>query len=329
MSAARFENSRKIDEDAALWVARIDRAPLSPQEQRELGAWLDGDVRRRGAFAKANAVLVQADRARALGPLPAEAAATGARVSRRGLFLGGGGAIAASLGAVAWLSKGALVRPLLLRTAKGEIRLLPLSDGSSVTLNTNSVLKVAYSASRRDVALVSGEALFDVAKDRQRPFIVRAGDTRVRAVGTSFSVRLEETGAVRVLVREGVVEVTRDGQPTPVRVSADVLAEAASSAAGAGDAGAVSTRQVGAEAVARGLAWRDGMLSFNGESLAEAAAEFDRYSSVRIVIDDPRLGRETLTGLFSVSDPQGFAKAAASALNGKVSQSGNEVHIYR
>jgi transmembrane sensor len=237
----------------------------------------------------------------------------------------GGGALAASLGAVAWLSKPSLVRPVLLRTAKGEIRLLPLSDGSSVTLNTNSVLKVAYSASRRDVDLMSGEALFDVAKDRQRPFIVRAGDTRVRAVGTSFSVRLEETGAVRVLVREGVVEVTRGGRTVPVRAGANVLAEVPPSSGGDG----VSTRMVGAEATARGLAWRDGMLSFNGESLTEAAAEFDRYSNIRIVVDDPDLGRQTLTGLFAASDPQGFAKAVASALNGKVDQTGNEVHIYR
>jgi transmembrane sensor len=323
---ARPENSRRIDEDAALWVARIDRAPLSPGEQRELDEWLAGDVRRRGAFAKANAVMAHADRARALAAWPALGPPARQGFSRRAMFMGGG-AMAASLGAVAWLSKAPAVRPILLRTAKGEIRLLPLSDGSSVTLNTNSVLEVAYSASRRDVALMSGEALFDVAKDRQRPFVVRAGDTRVRAVGTSFSVRLEETGAVRVLVREGVVEVTRGGRTVPVRASANVLAEVPPSFGGGG--AGVSTRMVGADATARNLAWRDGMLSFNGESLAEAAAEFDRYSSVRIVIDDPDLSRQTLTGLFSASDPQGFAKAVASALNGKVNQSGNEVHIYR
>ena len=324
MAIARSESSRKIDEDAALWVARIDRAPLSADEQRELDAWLAGDVRRRGAFAKAHAVMAHAHRAQALAVLhPARERARPHGLSRRGIFLGGS-AIAAGLGAVAFLPNAFLPEPVRLRTAKGEIRLLPLADGSSVTLNTSSLLQVAYSPSRRDVALMSGEALFDVAKDHQRPFVVRVGRASVRAVGTSFSVRLDPTGAVRVLVREGVVEVMHDGRTTPVRAVANVLATVSPLAGGD-----IAVQQVGSQEVTRNLAWRDGMLSFDGESLAEAAAEFDRYSTPRIVIDDPRLGRQTLTGLFSASDPQGFAKAAASALNGKVSLSGGEVHIYR
>ena len=322
MSSARYESSRKIDEDAALWVARIDRSPLSVHEQDELKAWLAGDVRRRGAFAKANAMMAHADRLRAFAPGFAARAAQRRGVSRRGLFFGGS-AIAAGIGAAAVLPKTFFVRPTELKTAKGEIRLLPLTDGSSVTLNTNSVLQISYSASRRDVALMSGEALFDVAKDSRRPFVVRVGGARVRAVGTSFSVRLEPTGRVRVLVREGVVEVTHPGATEPVRATAGGLATVSAQDS------AIAVQAVGPQEVARGLAWRDGMLWFNGESLTEAAAEFDRYSTTRIVIADPALGRQTLTGLFSASDPQGFAKAAAAALGGKVSGSANEVRIYR
>ena len=128
---------------------------------------------------------------------------------------------------------------------------------------------------------------------------------------------------MRVLVREGVVEVTHPGATEPVRATAGGLATVSAQDS------AIAVQAVGPQEVARGLAWRDGMLWFNGESLTEAAAEFDRYSTTRIVIADPALGRQTLTGLFSASDPQGFAKAAAAALGGKVSGSANEVRIYR
>ena len=320
--------SRIIDDAAARWVARIDRGPLAQDEMRNLEDWLAADVRHRGAFAKANTVIAHADRTQALAPAyAATAAQRRAGLSRRRLFLGGA-TIAASVGAAVFLDKSALVRPVLLRTAKGEIRHLPLSDGSSVTLNTNSVLRVSYSTGQRDVDLVSGEALFDVAKDRERPFVVRAGDTRVRAVGTSFSVRLDSAGAVRVLVSEGVVEVLRGGRSRPVRAAANVLATVTPAPSDSG-ALTVATQTVAPHDLARGLAWRDGMLSFDGETLADAAAEFDRYSATRVVIDDSDLAQQTVTGLFSASDPRGFAKAVAAAFNGRVSQAGAEVHISR
>jgi len=245
----------------------------------------------------------------------------------------GGGAIAACFAAGVGVDLAWQARHDVLTSAKGEVRRVPLADGSSVTLNTETVVRVRYTGAQRDVDLVSGEALFDVAKDRQRPFIVHVGDTRVRAVGTSFTVRRDETGEVKVVVREGVVEVVKRGQAAPTRVAANVIAltraEGEGASAGAGAARAVKTLAVGPSEISRNLSWREGMLSFDGESLVAAAAEFERYSPSRIVIDDPGLGRETITGLFAASDPKGFARAVAISLNGKVSFRGDEIHLSR
>ena len=328
MMPERPESSREIADAAALWVARLDRAPLSAAEEQAFELWLDGDIRCRGAFAIASSVLAQADRAGRL-PLEGEAAGAEAAPRMRRRVLMGGAAVAATLAAALFAGRTALAPPMLLKTARGEIRHLPLPDGSSVTLNTDSVLRVAYSSSKRDVDLVSGEVLFDVAKDHQRPFIVRAGDVTVQAIGTSFTVRLDEGGKVRVLVKEGVVEVVRKGQARPVRAAANVLATVQPLAESSLATEVVATRTVAPNEVARGLAWRDGLLSFDGESLAEAAAEFERYSTTRIIVDDDALARETVTGLFSASDPRGFAKAVATAFDGRVRLAGDEVHISR
>ncbi len=325
------ETSSEIDEAAARWAARLDRAPLSHDEDAALEAWLSADIRRRGAFAKAHAVMAHTDRARALGSGSVDVPS--APPHRRRALLLGASALAAGLAGVFVASEIVLRQTAELKTAKGEVRHVPLSDGSSVTLNTDTVLRVNFSPATRDVELVAGEALFNVAKDKQRPFIVTAGDTRVRAVGTSFTVRCQKDLSVRVVVSEGVVEVSKPGQPRPVRVAANVVAVTAASAGVAVPLAAsvapVRTQTLGPNEVVRGLAWREGMLSFDGETLAEAAAEFDRYSTTRIVIDDPELGHETVTGLFSASDPQGFAKAVAISFNGQVKVKGDQVHLSR
>ena len=328
------ESSADIDEAAARWVARIDRGALPEAEQLSLEQWLEADVRRQGAFAKANAIMAHSDRARALGPGSILNEGVPSAFNRRRAILMGGGAIAASLAGAIIAGDFWRRHSLELTTAKGEVRHVPLADGSSVTLNTASVVRVNYSPAVRDVELLAGEALFDVARDKQRPFVVHAGDTRVRAVGTSFTVRREKDGVVRVLVSEGVVEVTKAGQSEPVRVGANVVAVTAPTAPETTTStvainAPVRVQTVGPNEVARGLSWREGMLAFDGESLSAAAAEFDRYSSTRIVIDDPDLGRETVTGLFSASDPTGFAKAVAVSFSGKVTVQGDEVHLTR
>lgn len=323
------QNSREIDAEAADWAARVDRAPLSPQDQQALDAWLDGDIRRVGAYAKARGIALHSARARALAPnydpqaFTASAAKRAAPRPRR-RWLWAGAAIAASLAGViaigVWPETGDRYN-----TRRGEVRVVPMADGSVITLNTDSQVIVRYTSDRRDIQLVQGEALFDVAKDKQRPFVVEAGDTQVRAIGTSFTVSRLADAPVRVLVREGVVEVNERALKNlpPVRVSANMQAEAAVEAA------AVVAEPVAPADIGRELAWREGRIAFEGETLQQAAEQFARYSNTRIVIDDPAVAAERITGLFQANDPVGFSRAVATSLGLQAQVGAEEVRLHR
>ncbi len=321
--------SQEIDDRAAEWVARIDTGPLGPAEELGLNAWLEADVRHLGAFARARAVMLHSARARALGPnFDADAFAAAralegpASVSRRRALRFGG--IAA--GTAALTAGGGAALFLIGRsdfsTRIGETRVVPLDDGSIVTLNTDSEISVHFSKDTRLVRLVHGEALFDVAKNRKRPFVVDADGTWVRAVGTSFTVELLPGRPVQVLVREGIVEVKRPEQAAilPVTLAANTRAITPK------DAPIVAQKVASAE-VTRALSWRVGRLAFEGESLAQAASIFARYSETKIVIDDPAIGAKTITGLYVSNDPVGFSRAVALSLDLHCEIHGDEVHI--
>ncbi|TAJ70733.1 MAG: DUF4974 domain-containing protein [Phenylobacterium sp.] len=297
------ETADDIDEAAAGWAARADRG-LTPTETVELEAWLRGDIRRSGAYARMTWALMSTE--------PSAAAAGDARapprITRR-RWMAGGGAIAASLAGVGvYLGSS---RPAAYSTRKGEKKVVSLEDGSVMTLNTATRLEVRFTNDRRLIRLVDGEALFDVAKDRARPFIVSARNAEVRAVGTSFTVSNVDSAPVEVLVREGIVDVRRANAPeqAPTRVTAN------SRAILARDTGAVAVAHVEEAQLGTDLAWKDGKIVFQGETLAAAAARFSRYSDIGIVIDDPDLGAEKVAGVFNANDPVGFAKSMALSLN--------------
>ncbi|WP_372784546.1 FecR domain-containing protein [Phenylobacterium sp.] len=315
------ETSEDIDDAAAVWAARLDGEPLSFEERRALEAWTTADPRRQGALARAMAILAHFDRAKALGPQfdpRAHARPSGGlRIGRREFVAGG--SLAAGLGAVAVLAPSLLQPAQQFATAKGEVRSVPLEDGSVVWLNTGSTIKVNYNSSRRGIVLVSGEALFDVAKNPSRPFVVRAESMDVRAVGTSFTVSRLANRPVEVVVREGLVDLSRDDS-TAVRLTPGARALAPSS-------GPVQVSQLGSDSVSRALSWRKGLLDFDGTTLGDAAATFARYSDQQIVIDDPELSGRTVTGLFSSTNPVGFAQAVALSMNIKARTVGDTVHL--
>jgi len=309
------ETAADIDEAAADWAARADRG-LSAAEAAQLDEWLRGDVRRSGAYARMTWALMSTEQA------SAEPARAPRRATRR-MWLGAGGAIAASL-AVAGVYLGS-ERPLSYATRRGERTVVSLDDGSVITLNTNTRLQVRYTTRRREIRLIEGEALFDVAKDADRPFVVTARNADVRAVGTSFTVSNVRSAPVEVLVREGIVDVTRSDTPqaAPARVMAN------SRAILAGDTGAVAVAHVDQVELGADLAWKDGQIVFRGETLAAAAARFGRYSDIGIVIVDPELGAERIAGVFNANDPVGFARSMALSLNAKVEISAEAVRLSR
>lgn len=312
---------QEIDRQAAEWAARRDCGPLSPEEELKFNAWLAADLRHLGAYAKAETVLALLERGSAVGADALRPVAKDMALSRRRILLTG--SIAASL---AVMAAGAGWRHFVrdsYATSIGETRVVPLEDGSVVTLNTNSKILVRYTEKRRDIQLLQGEALFDVAKNKARPFVVLAGDTQVRALGTSFTVKMLPEHPVQVLVQEGVVEVKRPdaAAAAPVRAAANTLVMAPPDAP-------IATETVTQTQLTRDLAWRVGRIAFDNESLQDAADEFSRYSDTHIQID-PAVADRTITGLFVSNDPVGFARAAALSLNLRTDVSEGAIRITR
>lgn len=322
-----------IDDQASAYIAARASGDWSEVDQAALTAWLDADTRHQGAFFRAEAAWAMLNRASVMGagvdpetvlldndPFePAEnvAFASSTRPTRRHVLMGGG-VIAASVAGAA------LALPLLgrhhLQTEVGELRKVPLKDRSVASVNTNSALDVRLSEKRRDVRLIKGEAWFQVAKDANRPFVVEADTVRARAVGTAFGVRRYPDGA-DVMVSEGVVEVWNAQAPdTPVRVEAGAKVFVPYAPQ--------TLRAVYApDVVDRGLAWREGQIALDNDSLAHAAAEFNRYNSRKIVIADPALGDKMLVGWFRADQPDTFARAVQLALNAPVDMTDDRIVI--
>lgn len=289
----------KIDNEAFAWVARKRVRGLNAAETAQFEAWCAADIRHRGAWVRALAIdnaihVASVDPAASLRP------------RRRQWMLGG---LAASFAAVAGrFVYSALQADTVLTTAKGEFRRVPLQDKSIANINSGSRIEVAFSERQRRVMLRSGEAWFEVAKDKSKPFIVEAGDALVRAVGTAFSVRRLAHGS-EVLVTEGTVEVwSRDGTAQRRLVTAGEHAYLAQ------DARTIPvTRQP--DEVNRRLAWREGKLVLRRQTLGEAVADFNRYSPKTIVIVDPALLDKRLVGQYQLDAPELFARDVSMILD--------------
>ncbi|MBS0422327.1 MAG: FecR domain-containing protein [Proteobacteria bacterium] len=176
-------------------------------------------------------------------------------------------------------------------TAVGEQRKVKLKDGSLVHLNTNSQVNVRYSASGRDVELLKGEALFTVERDIKRPFRVSAGTTVVNAVGTEFDVYRQPARTVIEVVK-GEVSVQ---SPEP-----DLYLKS-------GDTASVDLSgrvRKSAPNVQLAQNWQQRRLVFNGESLTEVAAEFNRYNQDQIVVEGKELGARPVGGIYSADHPE-------------------------
>lgn len=309
----------EIDAKAAEWVAREDAGPLTPQEAEALRAWLSADSRHLGAYARMQAIMLRCDRVYRGEVQPTAGIVARPQAFWRREWSRRLPAMAAAVALAAALTLYLVDRQAGVHSTRlGEISRVVLDDGSVVTMNTDSQVRVRFDDRQRGIELLRGEAMFDVAKDRQRPFVVSAGDTRVVAVGTSFKVR-RTPAVVKVLVREGIVKVEEGpAQPFQLRAGDKALVPRDSK---------VVVQKVDDTEVNRELAWRDGMIAFSGETMEEVAREFARYSAIRIRIADPEAAELRVVGLFSATDPIGFARAAAQSMDLDVAQDDDEIVI--
>lgn len=317
MSGVSLEGGNAIDRVAAHWVARGIKG-LSAAEKAELDAWRAADPRHSGSYLRALAI----ERLAATSQAPTRMAVASnddpvsntqgsRRVSRRQLI---GAAIAASLVATVGVATYSHLRIDRLSTERGEIRNVPLSDGSAAVLDTGSAIAVSMQPDRRIIDLEAGKAWFDVAHDSARPFEVRHGGMIVRATGTAFQVTALPNG-IEVIVTEGSVAVLREDTPSP-------LAHLQPGGQLSFVNGQARQQLLDAGRVEQRLAWRQGMIVLDGRTLAEAVDEINSYNVTQIQIASPALAARRVYGTFRARDPEGLARALAIAMNSKMEHSG-------
>lgn len=304
------EERKRIEEKAARLLIEFDHNP-SPVERAAIYRWIEERDEHAVAFAKAQAAWRSCERLKALNPdadeeeqfagSPVEKMAP-ASSSRRKLLAGL--AAAASIAAFVPLLKTLPGGWQEYETKIGERRSVRLADGSMVHLNTATRLAVKLDADRRNIRLYGGEASFDVAHDKSRPFEVEANGSIIRAVGTSFNVRLNEM-LVDLTVTEGIVAIRQPGR------IAERL-EAGRSALIHPDTMAI--KPLNEVEMSQRTAWHQDMIELNGDSVEQAVAEFNRYLETPIIVGDAHVGSMHIGGRFNTHDADRFLVALEHSL---------------
>jgi len=316
LSSSRTPETIATETQAAAWLIRLE-GHTSPETLAQWRKWLTEDARRHVAYVRIERGWRRTECLKSLRPLdgtvdpnvletfpgmqpcqpapPAEFRPSAVRMT----FVA---AVALATMVLATWFHVPKAEHVMRRTELGGFSRTVLPDGSTALLNTNTEIQVHYNRSVRQVILTRGEALFTVAHAEGRPFEVAAGETSVRAIGTSFVVRRVEPTNVEILVSRGRVSVAPGSAIPPLMLTAGDEAKV--------DArGQVATARADASEIDRRLAWTRGQIWLNETTLADAIAEFNRYNSRKFVVADPALAALRVGGSFATTDPKAFVAA--------------------
>ena len=315
-----FERPLSVEDEASEWLVRLDDDNVPSEDRAAFERWIAGGPDRRAAFDRLQRDWHRFDdlqhlRGATTTPIDPDitvrwASSQPSRARRRPALLAAATALAATL---IW----AVMPASDIRTYAtnvGTRETLTLPDGSTVELNTDSELEVDFSGDERRLELTRGEAFFQVAHDRTRPFIVTSDGTAVRAVGTAFNVR-RRAGDVEVIVTQGRVEVAHRRLPIldqllpvvqPIALTAGGRAEVAGREA--------SVVELDGETIDRDLAWRRGMLAFKDEPLETVVDELDRYTDIEVSFADDSIRQLKVGGHFPATDVDAVLAAMSVAL---------------
>lgn len=333
-SVLEFPETKPFDLQAAEWLAKLDNTSPSEEDIRSFKRWVHERPEHKQAFEELNEfwgelnVLTQA-----VGPR--ETIHRTSSQGRLSFFFGFNVKTAACVACLLLMTISVLSLnpniwqqgPTVHETALGEQKTIELPDHTIVFLNTNSTIEVLYNDKKRRVRLVKGEAHFDVFHNPDKPFEVFAGNRLVRAIGTAFNVHIREV-EVEVIVTEGTVEIDK-ADPLVFNVSirhsskADpniTNAEAQKPAVTnvrvkAGNAAKYDPEQLDqiklmvTEQVEEKLSWRQGILVFSGEPLAQVVEEISRYTSLKIVIPEKETQQIKIGGHFKIGDTESLFEA--------------------
>ena len=325
MRAREINGKNGPEAQAAWYVARLYSGEMTGQEEDDLFSWLKGDLAHRRAYSEALALW---DAAAELREDPELMAAGEAQNTTGGAWRTRTQWIAASAAAMVIAISPFLANfpggwgdgqaPASYETAVGEQRIVPLEDGSRLTLNTGSRVLVDYGSLERRIIMDFGEVFFEIEEDPHRPLTVSARGRVVTVLGTQFGVLLKASD-IRVAVVEGAVAVSKEQTRVPLaRQQARRARDGDGSGAPLGlerlvgpddvilRTGAMGTFGDGYEQVVqedrdsieRLQSWREGLVSFYNEPLYKVVAELNRYSQVKILIEDDTIVNLPITGAF-------------------------------
>ncbi|WP_116520252.1 FecR family protein [Achromobacter insuavis] len=300
-----------VRNDAARWFARMHAGDASAADRQACERWRHAHPDHERAYQQVEFAWQATSHAprQALRAILARGESRArAGLARRRLLVGLGAACAATVvggAALGWADpawwSGTPQYQAHFETDRGERRVETLPDGSVLELNTGTRLRVRLYDGRRDVALEAGEAMFMVAPDPQRPFIVQAGLGEVRVTGTRFDVR-RDAQALSVAVESGAVQVSAG--PWWRRQRVDLTSAMAARVDARDGLGAASRADV-----ASLTAWRRGRIIFDGMPLAQAVDEMNRYLRQPLILQDASLAGLRIAASLSVDDPEAIVQA--------------------
>ncbi|WP_394222078.1 FecR family protein [Alteromonas gracilis] len=327
----QFSSKEDIQEQACLWISRLDRG-LNSDEKVALDVWLSESNAHRQALLDAASLwddMSVLNELSGLFPQPTSRQRTKKGSMPKTAVWG----IAATFLVMA-IAVGVVVQRTWLntppelaavsqkvQTGVGEQKNVTLADGSKLHLNTNSIVTVDFSSTGRNIVLLKGEAHFEVAHDKSRPFSVTAGNNTVTAVGTAFNMQYVDDNAFELVVTDGKVLVkdrfkasSNESLFTKRPVAEEGLLMFA------GEKATVQGKVEARESMTQNdidddLAWQQGMIVFKGEPLEAVLAEIGRYTPVRFNVSDESLRKRRVAGYFKVGDIEGLLSALKNSFN--------------
>lgn len=299
----------EVELEAAHWIAVLDSADVSSAEMARFHDWLAADEKHKRAYEALVATSDKIDAFLATAPPALTQAQPRYRLTRR-IFLTGGAIAATATGAVL------LGRPFpdlasseVFDASLGRPRSVALSDGTRIELAPGARIRATLTAAARTIRFEEGVALFNVAHDAGRPFIVATRYGEIRALGTEFVVRLTEDQAIATVL-SGRVEARRASLFPNDRAPPDAVCEANAEVILQEDSVSVSSLQ--SDGLERRLIWRDRMVALDDQSLRDAAEEIERFTGVRFVFGDAATAEMRLSGYIEGDDVEGFIALLAS-----------------
>lgn len=291
---------------ASDWLARLDAGHASPQD---LDRWREGDPRRAAAFAEVAAAWSRLDALR-------DAGTAAPKVSRRAWLGAGGAALAAGIAGLAVLGPDRLLRERIV-TAVGERRSLTLPDGSAVELNTDTEIQWRFDRDTRRLWLKRGEAALNIAVDPTRPFMLMTAQGLARLAAGQFNARLRPEGLALVVLAGTITVEGASGE-----AKAQVLGPADARQMLEVGGGRIDVGPAPEAQVQNIQAWRRGEIVFEGQPLAQAVEEYNRYLPRKLVVEDAKVGGLRLGGRFLTGDPESFLAALRTTFGLRIIEDG-------